>query len=101
MPGFKKCLNIYPFTPNCREVYKGVAYCSAEDEFDIKEGMKIARRRAMAKADRAQNKYFVKVINTLDTYQQNCLKVLSQPTSPTEITREKNRKYKGGKSFDF
>lgn len=31
------------------EVYKGVAYCSVDDTFDLKEGMRVARNKMLGK----------------------------------------------------
>lgn len=42
-----------------KDSYKGIAYCSVDDEFDLKEGMKIARGKLL-------NKYYKDEIAALD-----------------------------------
>lgn len=42
-----------------KDVYKGIAYCSVDDEFDLKEGMKIARGKLL-------NKYYKDEIAVLN-----------------------------------
>lgn len=37
------------FSFSLKNTYKGIAYCSKEDEFNLEEGMKIARERALRK----------------------------------------------------
>lgn len=51
------------------ETYKGVAYCSVDDTFDLKQGMHIARDRMLAKYYKGKRKVFKKLyknIHSLD-----------------------------------
>lgn len=40
------------------DTYKGVAYCSVDDTFDLKQGMHIARDRMLAKYYKGKRKVF-------------------------------------------
>ena len=40
------------------ETYKGIAYCSVDDAFDLKQGMHIARDRMLAKYYKGKRKVF-------------------------------------------
>ena len=40
------------------DTYKGVAYCSVDDAFDLKQGMHIARDRMLAKYYKGKRKVF-------------------------------------------
>lgn len=46
----------YGTCPCIEREYKGIAYCSVDDEFDLKEGMKVARGRLL-------NKYYKDKLN--------------------------------------
>ena len=51
------------------DTYKGVAYCSVDDVFDLKQGMHIARDRMLAKYYKGKRKVFknlYKSIHVLD-----------------------------------
>lgn len=51
------------------DTYKGVAYCSVDDAFDLKQGMHIARDRMLAKYYKGKRKVFknlYKSIHSLD-----------------------------------
>lgn len=53
-----------------RETYKGVAYCSVDDAFDLKQGMHIARDRMLEKYYKSKRGVFKKLygpIHALDT----------------------------------
>ena len=41
-----------------RDTYKGIAYCSVDDAFDLKQGMHIARDRMLAKYYKGKRKVF-------------------------------------------
>ena len=41
-----------------KNTYKGVAYCSVDDAFDLKQGMHIARDRMLAKYYKGKRKVF-------------------------------------------
>ena len=47
---------IMPFL--MKDTYKGVAYCSIDDTFDLKQGMHIARDRMLAKYYKGKRKVF-------------------------------------------
>ena len=47
---------IMPFL--MKDTYKGVAYCSIDDAFDLKHGMHIARDRMLAKYYKGKRKVF-------------------------------------------
>ena len=52
------------------ETYKGIAYCSVDDAFDLKQGMHIARDRMLAKYYKGKRKVFknlYKNIHSIDT----------------------------------
>lgn len=52
------------------DTYKGIAYCSVDDAFDLKQGMHIARDRMLAKYYKGKRKVFknlYKNINSIDT----------------------------------
>ena len=52
------------------DTYKGVAYCSVDDAFDLKQGMHIARDRMLAKYYKGKRKVFKKLyknIHSIDT----------------------------------
>ena len=51
------------------DTYKGVAYCSVDDAFDLKQGMHIARDRMLAKYYKGKRKVFknlYKSIHSID-----------------------------------
>lgn len=51
------------------DTYKGVAYCSIDDTFDLKQGMHIARDRMLAKYYKGKRKVFksiYKSVHSLD-----------------------------------
>lgn len=51
------------------DTYKGVAYCSVDDAFDLKQGMHIARDRMLAKYYKGKRKVFknlYKTVHSLD-----------------------------------
>lgn len=51
------------------DTYKGVAYCSIDDAFDLKQGMHIARDRMLAKYYKGKRKVFknlYKSIHSID-----------------------------------
>lgn len=51
------------------DTYKGVAYCSVDDTFDLKQGMHIARDRMLAKYYKGKRKVFknlYKSIHSID-----------------------------------
>lgn len=51
------------------DTYKGIAYCSVDDTFDLKQGMHIARDRMLAKYYRGKRKVFksiYKSVHSLD-----------------------------------
>ena len=53
-----------------RETYKGIAYCSINDAFDLKQGMHVARDRMLAKYYKGKRKVFknlYKNIHSIDT----------------------------------
>lgn len=59
---------IMPFL--MKDTYKGVAYCSIDDTFDLKQGMHIARDRMLAKYYKGKRKVFknlYKNIHSIDT----------------------------------
>lgn len=59
---------IMPFL--MKDTYKGVAYCSIDDAFDLKHGMHIARDRMLAKYYKGKRKVFknlYKNIHSIDT----------------------------------
>ena len=47
---------IMPFL--MKDTYKGMAYCSVDDAFDLKQGMHIARDRMLAKYYKGKRKVF-------------------------------------------
>ena len=52
-----------------KNTYKGVAYCSVDDAFDLKQGMHIARDRMLAKYYKGKRKVFknlYKSIHSID-----------------------------------
>lgn len=52
-----------------KDSYKGIAYCSVDDAFDLKQGMHIARDRMLAKYYKCKRKVFKSVyknIHSLD-----------------------------------
>ena len=58
---------IMPFLMN--DTYKGVAYCSVDDTFDLKQGMHIARDRMLAKYYKGKRNVFkniYKSVHSLD-----------------------------------
>lgn len=48
-----------------KDTYKGVAYCSIDDTFDLKQGMHIARDRMLAKYYKGKRKVFKSVYKTV------------------------------------
>lgn len=54
---------IMPFLMN--DTYKGVAYCSIDDSFDLKQGMHIARDRMLAKYYKGKRKVFKNIYKTV------------------------------------
>lgn len=46
--------------------YRGVAYCAADDKFDLKEGMRIARERMLEKYYKSQRRVFKDIKGELD-----------------------------------
>lgn len=58
---------IMPFL--MKDTYKGVAYCSVDDTFDLKQGMHIARDRMLAKYYKGKRNVFksiYKSVHSLD-----------------------------------
>lgn len=47
------------------DTYKGVAYCSVDDTFDLKQGMHIARDRMLAKYYKSKRNVFKKIYKTV------------------------------------
>lgn len=47
------------------DTYKGVAYCSIDDTFDLKQGMHIARDRMLAKYYKGKRKVFKSVYKSV------------------------------------
>lgn len=54
---------IMPFLMN--DTYKGVAYCSIDDTFDLKQGMHIARDRMLAKYYKGKRNVFKNIYKTV------------------------------------
>lgn len=54
---------IMPFLMN--DTYKGVAYCSMDDAFDLKQGMHIARDRMLAKYYKGKRNVFKDIYKTV------------------------------------
>lgn len=46
--------------------YRGVAYCAADDKFDLKEGMRLARERMLEKYYKSQRRVFKDIKAELD-----------------------------------
>lgn len=54
---------IMPFL--MKDTYKGVAYCSVDDTFDLKQGMHIARDRMLAKYYKGKRNVFKNIYKTV------------------------------------
>ena len=48
-----------------RETYKGVAYCSVDDAFDLKQGMHVARYRMLEKYYKSKRGVFKKLYKNI------------------------------------
>lgn len=58
-----------------KDSYKGIAYCSIDDEFDLKEGMRIARGKLLNKYYKDEIIVFNKLIKNIQKDLNNVLKI--------------------------
>lgn len=66
---------IMPFLMN--DTYKGVAYCSVDDTFDLKQGMHIARDRMLAKYYKGKRKAFKSIYKTVHSLDAKLSKMIA------------------------